>query len=105
MFGSSLQHTDKIQTYTITGTHSNRMMFTFLYTFVGYSWRAYVLSSPSYGYRSTDPLITHRYLDRERNMYYVCWTVNLLRLEDMVEISKLWARKTAEYIDTGRTFG
>ena len=105
MFGSASRPGDKTDTYTITSPYGKRMSFTFQYTFVGYSWRAYIVSSPSYGSRSTDPLVTHRYIDRDKNMYYVCWTVNLLRLEDMIEISRLWARKTAEYIDTGRTFG
>jgi len=80
------------------------MEFKFNYLFVGSSWRAYILRSPDYEYRSSDLHSTHRYIDSGKNLYYVCWTVNLTRLDDMIEISKLWARKTAEYIDTGRTF-
>ena len=102
MFG--LLRSDTTQTHAVTSPYGKRMSFTFRYSYVGSSWRAYIVSSPSYGSRSTDWHATHRYYDNGKGMFYVCWTVNLSSLSDMVEVSKLWARKTAEYIDTGRTF-
>jgi hypothetical protein len=93
-----------IQTYTVTSPYGRRMEFKFSYVYTGSSWRAYILSSPSYGSRSADLHSTHRYSDSSCNRHYVCWTVNLLRLEDMIEVSRLWARKTARYIDCGESF-
>ena len=92
------------KTYTITSPYGNRMSFTFMYVRIGSYWRAYILSSPSYGCRSTLLTDTHRYYDDSRNLYYVCWTVNLLRLEDMIEVSQLWARETVRYIGYGESF-
>jgi len=103
MFGSLL-HSETTQTHSVTSPYGKRMSFTFRYSYVGSSWRAYIVSSPSYGIRSNDWHSTHRYYDDGKGMYYVCWTENLARLDHMVEVSKLWAKKTAEYIDTGRKF-
>jgi hypothetical protein len=90
--------------YTATSPRGRRMEFVFRYVYVGESWRAYIVSSPGYGYWSADPHATHRYYDSSRNMHFVCWTHRLLKFADAVEVSQLWARETAKYIETGRGF-
>ena len=103
-FLSSLLNNDETQTYTVNRPYGRRMTFTFRYSYIDSAWRAYIISSPSYGNKSTDLHNTHRYYDNNRNLYYVCWTVSLKRLEDMIEVSRVWARETAKYIDTGERF-
>jgi len=101
---SNLLNSEETQAYTITRPFGRKMTFIFRYTYVGSSWRAYILSSPSYGNRSTGLHDTHRYFDNDKNLYYVCWTVALKRLEEIIEVSRVWARETAKYIDTGESF-
>ena len=90
--------------YTAKNPYGSEMEFVFRYIYVDSSWRAYIVSSPNYGHRSTSMGDTHRYHDSNRNMHYVCWTRPLTRFADVVEISKLWARETAKYIATGESF-
>jgi len=90
--------------YTTKSTYGSKMKFVFRYIYVDTSWRAYIVSSPGYGYRSTSMGDTHRYYDTGRSMHYVCWTQPLTRFADVVEISKVWARETAKYIATGESF-
>ena len=90
--------------YAAKSPYGSRMEFVFRYIYVDSSWRAYIVSGPSYGYRSTDMHYTHRYYDASRNMHYVCWTRPLTRFADVIEISKVWARETTKYIATGEGF-
>jgi hypothetical protein len=84
--------------YTATSARGNRYNFRFEYRQVGSVWRAYIISSPSYGSRSTGAHDTHRLND---GRYYVCWTPEPTRLDQVTEVSKLWAKATANYIDGG----
>ena len=103
---STLLNNNSTKTYTITSPFGTKMSFKFKYVYINssYGWRAYIIGCPSYGYRPTDLHSTHRYYDENRGLYYVCWTVGLGRIEDMIEVSQLWARLTAKYIDYGETF-
>jgi hypothetical protein len=103
-FFDFLLNNDKSSTYTAISPRGRRMTFQFRYSYVDSSWRAYIISSPSYGNRSTSLHSTHRYYDNNKNLYYVCWTASLTRLSDIEEVSRVWARETAKYIDTGETF-
>jgi hypothetical protein len=67
------------------------------------SWRAYIVSMPSYGHRDTSLHVTHRLRDLD-GRYYVCWSQPLYSLEDIKKVAALWADLTQEYIKTGRTF-
>jgi hypothetical protein len=80
------------------------MEFNFKYLYVNSSWRADIVSSPGYGFRSADGHSTHRYYDSSRNMHFVCWTRPLSKFSEIVEVSQLWARETAKYIETGKGF-
>jgi hypothetical protein len=77
-----------------------RKDFTFKYEKVGSIYRAFIINCPSYGSRATGLHDTHRLTDNGR--YYVCWTPEPTRLDDITQVSKLWAEATAKYIDTGR---
>jgi hypothetical protein len=95
---------DKSSTYVAISPKGRRMTFQFKYSYVALSWRAYIISSPSYGNRPTDLHYTHRHYDNSKNLYYVCWTVKLSRLSEIEEVSRVWARETAKYIETGERF-
>ena len=66
------------------------------------TWRAYILSQPSYNGRSDDAHATHRLSDGSRK--YVCWNSSLTTLEAAKQVAALWADKTQEYIRTGNRF-
>lgn len=66
------------------------------------SWRAYIVSMPSYGWRDTSLHITHRLRDSD-DRYYVCWSQPLRSEADARKVAALWADLTQEYIKTGRT--
>jgi hypothetical protein len=84
--------------YTAISPRGSRYNFTFKYERVGSIWRAYIINSPSYGSRSTGAHDTHRLND---GRYYVCWTPEPQRLDEITQVSKLWADATAKYIETG----
>ena len=88
--------------YTATSRRGRSYSFSFKYERVGDIWRAYIVSSPSYGSRATGLHSTHRLND---GRYYVCWSPEPTSLEAITVVSKMWADATAEYIDTGRSFG
>ena len=92
--------------YTATSPAGQKMRFKFRYIYdtSASSWRAYIVKSPDYGYKATDLHATHRYYDESRRMYYICWTQPLSKYADIVEISEVWARETAKYIETGERF-
>ena len=87
--------------FTVNSPKGRRMEFVFRYLYVDSSWRAYIISSPSYDYRSTAGEYTHRYYDESRKLFFVCWTRDLAKFDDIVTVSKMWANGTAKYIDTG----
>lgn len=66
------------------------------------SWRVYIDWQPSYRGRDTDAHSTHRHSDGHRK--YICWTNILWDLEEALQVAKMWADSTQEYIRTGRTF-
>lgn len=67
-------------------------------------FRIYILRSPQYGPRSTDPHTTHRLMDGPRP--YIC--VDSTHYPDTRtaarELALMWAQATARYIKTGRKF-
>ena len=66
------------------------------------TWRAYIESQPSYGFRSTDPRVIHRLSEGSRN--YVCWTAPLHSEREARTVAGLWADRTQDYIRTGKRF-
>ena len=66
---------------------------------VGPVWRAYIERCPSYGFRSTQESVVHRLNDGRD---YVCWKPEPKRLDEITQVSKMWAEATAKYIETGR---
>lgn len=66
------------------------------------SWRAFILSQPTYEGRSTSLHDTHRLTAGGR--HYVCWTTPLMSLKAVQDVAALWADKTQTYIATGSTF-
>ncbi len=66
------------------------------------SYRAYIVSHPSYGRRDTSLHVTHRLQDGSR--YYVCWTNRLETEQQARQVAALWADATQEYIKHGRRF-
>lgn len=67
------------------------------------SWRAYIVSQPSYGLlRDKDCHTTHRLTDGGR--HYVCWTNELRSLSELRQVAALWADSTQNYIRTGKRF-
>ncbi len=60
------------------------------------SWRAYVVSQPSYGSRDTSASATHRLSDGGR--HYICWTQPLRSETDARQVAALWADRTQRYI-------
>ena len=67
------------------------------------SYRAYIVSQPSYRGRSDDMHSTHRLRD-SGGRPYVCWTRPLRSEQDAREVAALWADCTQEYIRSGRRF-
>ena len=63
------------------------------------SWRAYIVSQPSYGFRATDADSTHRLTDNGRK--YVCWTRPIRTRDDLEKIVALWCDRTQDYIKYG----
>jgi len=88
--------------YQVRSPKGNLMTFVFRYQYVGSTWRAYIVSSPSYAWRSSSLHCTHRLTDS--NGYYICWNQNIQRLDDITTVSKMWAEATAKYIDYGTRF-
>lgn len=64
------------------------------------TWRAYIVSQPSYGSRNTSAHATHRLTSGGR--HYVCWTRPLYSEEDARQVAAKWADCTQTYIRTGR---
>jgi hypothetical protein len=64
------------------------------------SWRAYIVSQPSYRSRGRSLDMTHRLADRN-GRYFVCWTRSVHSIEEMKEIAVLWADRTQRYIKDG----
>jgi len=95
---------DHDKSFNVTSPHGKQMTFVFKYKYVDSSWRAYIVTCPGYGSRSTNLGDTHRYYDNSRNLFYVCWTVRLTNLEQITEVSRMWATATARYIDIGERF-
>lgn len=66
------------------------------------TWKAFIISQPSYQGRDDDAHSTHRLSDGQRK--YVCWTDPLRTLAQAKEVAAMWADATQEYIRTGRHF-
>ena len=66
------------------------------------SWRAYILSQPSYQGREEGAHPTHRLSDGGRK--YVCWNTGLKSLAQAKQVAALWADSTQTYIRTGTRF-
>jgi|GEM_PF-1152636 len=62
-------------------------------------WRVYIVSSPSYGSRSTGSIETHRLTDGGRR--FICWDRPLSTLDDAKSVAALWADATQAYRKTG----
>jgi hypothetical protein len=83
-------------TDTIAFNTSGRS-YKFSFEQVGSVWRAYILSQPSYGSRSTDLHPTHR--NRDGNRYFVCWSPEPTSFADIKAVANSWASRTERYID------
>lgn len=66
------------------------------------SYRAFILSQPNYGGRSTGAHETHRLSANGRR--YVCWNRPLYTAERAKIVAALWADATQAYIATGQRF-
>lgn len=64
------------------------------------SWRAYIVSQPSYGSRSTDARRTHRLTDTDGRKY-VCWDRPLPTLQAAKSVAAEWSDRTQDYIRYG----
>jgi hypothetical protein len=87
-------------TYPVTSPRGNHMNFSFKYEKHGPAWRAFIVNSPGYGSRAATAHATHR-LTHTDGRQYVCWTPEPQRLDEITQVSKMWANATAKYIDTG----
>ncbi len=67
------------------------------------TYRAYIVSQPSYGSRDTGPHETHRLTD-SAGRQYVCWTRPLRSEADARGVAAAWADASQEYIRTGQGF-
>lgn len=66
------------------------------------TWRAYIVSQPSYRRRSKDYHSTHRLPDGRRK--YICWDSSIYSFEQLKQVAAMWANATQKYIRTGRRF-
>jgi hypothetical protein len=66
------------------------------------TWRAYIVSQPSYGGRDEGAHPTHRLSDGCRK--YVCWSAPIPSFEQAKQVSAIWADATQEYIRGGKRF-
>lgn len=64
------------------------------------TWRAYIVSQPSYQGRAEGAHDTHRLTDNGRR--YVCWDKPVRSFADMKKIAAAWADCTQFYITHGR---
>lgn len=78
------------------------LRFQFEYVSNAGKWKAYIDGDIDYRGRDTSFHATHRLGDGNRK--YICWDRPVTSLNDMIEISKMWADATAKYIDTGTRF-
>lgn len=69
----------------------------------GGTYRAYIVTQPSYGSRATGAHDTHRLTD-SGGRTYVCWTRSLRSEADARAVAAAWADATQEYIRTGGGF-
>lgn len=65
------------------------------------SWRAYIVSQPPYGSRSTDPNKVHRLTDARDGRKYVCWNREIWSRDDLEWVVSNWCDKTQDYIKYG----
>jgi len=69
----------------------------------GAGWRAYILTAIDYLGRDDGGFITHRYQDKENNMFYVCWTPEPASFDEMKAVAAMWSELTHGYIKTGES--
>jgi len=106
LYSPQQQQSDPLSlTYPVVSPHGRPMTFSFKYEKVGSIltgsiWRAFIVNSPGYGSRSTSASDTHRLTNSDGRLY-VCWKPEPRRLDEITEVSKMWAKATAKYIDTG----
>lgn len=79
-------------------------------------WRGYVLNNINYKqfssnrsdiYTDTHLYIDtnqHRYIDKNKDYPYICWTKEIHSLEAMKALAVMWSEITAYYIRYGGTF-
>jgi hypothetical protein len=65
------------------------------------SWRAYIVSQPSYQSRPTGAIPTHRLTDESDGRKYVCWTDPLRTRRDLEQVVALWSDRTQRYVKYG----
>ena len=99
--GPQQQQSDPLSlTYPVVSPHGNHINFEFKYEKHGSVWRAFIVNIPNYGSRATGSLETHRHQNTD-GRFYICWEPEPQRLDDITHVSKMWAKATAKYIDTG----
>jgi len=91
-------------TYSVTSPLGNHMTFSFKYEKVGTIWQAFIVECPDYGPRSTSNHATQR-ITHTDGRHYISLPPGLQKLDQITEISKMWAEATAKYIDVGGVFG
>lgn len=79
-------------------------------------WRGYVLNNINYKqfsnersdlYTDTHLYIDenrHRYIDKDKDYPYICWTDTIYDIETMHKLAVRWSEITAYYIRNGGTF-
>lgn len=77
--------------------------YRFNYKKIDGSWRAYILRMPSLENRDAGGIPTHRLWDDDNNAY-ICWNKAVSSLNDMQNISRVWADRIQEYIATEKRF-
>ena len=98
--------------HTITYAHRlNGRDYSFAFELVDMrtaeGWRLYILDQPGYGQWADGCHETHRHLDRQSGLHYICIAQGRQPVATVAEakgLARLWAEGTARYIDTGRGF-
>ena len=43
----------------------------------------------------------HLYKEKSNNMFYICWTNRIKRIDDAKTLARLWADATQQFVETG----
>ena len=102
--------------YYLTKDKSLDIEFLFLDLGPSIGWRAYILSDINYKRVSRlrsdsggtvhrlKEIAGHRYVNSNRDYYYICWTKPIYSLESIRKLAQMWSEITAYYIKYGGTF-